>query len=152
MKGPLRVALLLAIAWVIMLTTHELGHIIGGKCCGGTLQSYDLLPWHLPYSNFEPDPYPLITLWSGPLLGVILPTAVSIIIRTSTTLFIASFCTLANGLYISTAWFSGERYLDTPKLLAAGASPASIASYCLPTIGIGYVVFRRNCIECYAAE
>ncbi len=26
--------------------THEIGHIIGGTCCGGSLKSADLFPWH----------------------------------------------------------------------------------------------------------
>ena len=60
--------------------------------------------------------------------------------------FIANFCVLANGSYIATAWFSGDRYLDTPKLLEHGASPIAIAVYCLLTIGGGYVGFRRSCI------
>jgi hypothetical protein len=54
-------------------------------------------------------------------------------------------CVLANGAYIATAWFSGDRYLDTPKLLEHGASPIAIVVYCLTTIGFGYVGFRRSC-------
>ena len=61
--------------------------------------------------------------------------------------FIANFCMLANGAYIATAWLSGDRYLDTPKLLEHGASPISVALYCLLTIGFGYVGFRRSCVS-----
>jgi len=65
--------------------------------------------------------------------------------------FIANFCVLANGAYIATAWFSGDRYLDTPKMLEHGASPFMIAVYCLLTIGFGYVGFRRSCVSALTA-
>jgi hypothetical protein len=60
--------------------------------------------------------------------------------------FIANFCLLANGSYLAAAWVSGDRYLDTPKLLEHGAHPISIAIYCLLTIGFGYIGLRRQCL------
>ena len=129
-----------------MTTVHELGHIICGLGFGGTLTETDLLPWHLPYSFFEPDPHPLVTLWGGPILGVLIPVALALVIRTNWMGFIANFCVLANGAYIAIAWASGDRHLDTPKLLEHGAHPISIALYCLLTIGFGYVGFRRQCV------
>jgi hypothetical protein len=141
-----RFLLLLVASWVVMTFTHEMGHIIGGTCCGGTLQSADLMPWRLPYSIFEPDPFPLVTLWAGLILGVLLPVAVAMIVNRDWMWFIANFCVLANGAYIAAAWLSGDRYLDTPKLLEHGASPISIAVYCVLTIGFGYLGFRRSCI------
>lgn len=129
-----------------MTVSHELGHIICGCACGGTLTDVDLRPWHLPYSFFEPDPHPLVTLWGGPILGVIFPVTVAFLIRTKWIWFVAYFCMLANGLYIATAWVSGDRFLDTPKMLEHGAHPISIAAYCFLTIGFGYVGFRRHCV------
>jgi hypothetical protein len=35
----------------LFLLTHELGHIVGGACCGGSLKSADLLPWHPPHTT-----------------------------------------------------------------------------------------------------
>lgn len=130
-----------------MTFTHELGHMIGGACCGGVLQSADLRPWRLPYSIFEPDPFPLVTLWAGLLIGVLAPVAVAMIVRRDGMWFIANFCVLANGAYIAVAWFSGDRFLDTPRLLEHGVSPFTIAAYCVLTIGFGYVGFRRSCIS-----
>ena len=146
-----RFVFLLAVSWTVMTVTHELGHILGGTCCGGTLQSADLVPWRLPYSHFEPDPRPLVTLWSGLLFGVLAPVAVAALVQREWMWFIANFCVLANGTYIATAWFSGERYLDTARLLEHGASPVAITAYCLLTIGYGYVGFRRSCLLALAA-
>lgn len=138
------VALLLA-SWVVMTFTHEIGHIIGGTCCGGTLRSADLWPWHLPYSLFDPDPFPLITLWAGLLTGVFVPVVLAVLIQREAMWFIAHFCVLANGTYIATGWIAGDRYLDTAKLIEHGASPVTIAIYCATTIICGYAGFRRAC-------
>ncbi len=141
----LRFVLLAVASWTVMAFTHEMGHIVAGWCCGGTLKTADLLPWHLPYSIFDPDPRPLVTLWCGPILGVVAPLGLAALVRRDWMWFISHFCTLANGAYIATAWFSGDRYLDTQQLLAHGASPITIGVYCLLTIGFGYAGFRRSC-------
>lgn len=146
-RRVLHFLLLLVASWCVMTISHECGHIVCGWLCGGTLQQADVLPWHLPYSVFDPDPRPLITAWGGPVLGVILPLAVALVVRRGWMWFIASFCLLANGSYLAAAWYTGERYLDTARLLEHGASPVSIAAYCVATVGAGYVGFRRQCIR-----
>lgn len=135
-----------------MTTTHELGHLVGGWCSGGKLQHVELRPWRLPHSHFAPDPYPLVTLWSGPLLGALSPFAMAAVLRRLWSWFVANFCVLANGVYLALAWLSGDRWLDTPRLLAEGASPIAIAAYCAATIWIGYVRFRRSVLEVFTTE
>ena len=143
-KRLLQLAALLILSWCVMTFTHESGHLVGGWLSGGRLRSVDLVPWHLPYSIFDPDPRPLVTLWSGPLLGVAIPWIAALLVQQRWTWFIAYFCLLANGVYLGSAWISGDRYLDTPSLLEHGASPLPIAIYCIMTIGFGYVGFRRE--------
>lgn len=128
-----------------MTFVHESGHIACGYACGGTLTDADLLPWHLPYSFFDPDPNPLVTVWGRPVFGVLALLTFAIIVPKLWAWFIASFCMLANGSYIAGSWLSGEPYLDTPKLLEHGAHPLLIAIYCLLTIGFGNTGFRRQC-------
>ena len=132
-----------------MTFTHEAGHILGGWCCGGTLTDADLLPWHLPYSIFQPDPHPLFTLWAGPVLGVLVPLVVAFTFRYNAFWFVTYFCMIANGAYLATAWITADRYLDTTKLLEHGAHPATIVVYCMVTIGLGYLGFRRKCIQIF---
>lgn len=129
-----------------MITAHELGHIAGGWIGGATLRQFDLAPWRLPYSLHQPDPHPLLTLWAGPILGVALPVALAAVIRLRWAWFVAYFCILANGVYLAVAWMAGDRFLDTPRLLAAGASPITIALFCSATISFGYTRFRGECI------
>ena len=130
-----------------MTLCHELGHLICGWACGGALQAAELRPWHMPYSIFEPDPYPLVTLWGGPCLGVVIPLCCAGLVRREWMWFIAYFCVLANGTYLATGWLSGDRYLDTQRLLAQNAHPLALVAYCLLTIGIGYIGFRQCCMR-----
>lgn len=133
-----------------MVFTHELGHVLCGWLCGGNLINADLRPWRLPYSIFDPDPFPLVTLWGGPIIGIGIPILSAIAVRTSWARFIAFFCVLANGLYLAIAWVNGGSYLDTSKLLEHGAHPTAIVIYCLVTIGSGYVGFRRESIRVFS--
>jgi hypothetical protein len=142
-----RFGLLLALSWCAMTFTHESGHVVGGWAGGGTLREAHLWPWELPYSTFDPDPRPLVTLWCGPLLGVAVPLAFAGIARRPWAWFVAHFCLLANGSYLAIAWATGDRLLDTPKMLEKGASTTLIAAYCVLAIGVGYVGFRRQCIR-----
>ena len=145
-------AALLAASWCVMTFVHESGHVLCGWIGGGKLQEADLTPWSLPYSRFEPDPHPLLTLWGGPVIGVLVPVIVAAVARQRWLWFIAYFCLLANGAYLAAAWISGERFLDTPRLLHHGAHPASIAAFCVATIVAGYYGFRMECVRLLSRE
>ena len=150
MRSPrqvFRFVLLLVASWCVMTVVHESGHVVCGWAGGGTLQEADITPWGLPHSRFDPDPMPLLTLWGGLVLGVLVPLAFAAVIRRRWSWFIAYFCLLANGSYIAIAWVTGESELDTTKLLRQGAHPITIGVYCAVTIGVGYIGFRRECIR-----
>ncbi|EMI45431.1 putative membrane protein [Rhodopirellula sp. SWK7] len=142
--------LMIVISWVVMTLTHETGHLIGGALSGATLTDCDLAPWRLPYCLHSPDPHPLVTLWAGPVLGVIVPFLAAMMLRVWWAWFIADFCLIANGIYLALAWVSGDRYLDTPRLLAAGTHPVFVFIFCALTIGFGYPRFRDRCMRVLA--
>ncbi|WP_146580826.1 hypothetical protein [Neorhodopirellula pilleata] len=135
-----------------MTFSHEIGHLIGGWCGGATLTGYSVSPWRLPFSLHNPDPNPMLTLWAGPVLGVTLPILAALLIRQSWCWFVADFCLLANGVYLALAWWAGDRFLDTPRMLAAGVAPISIITFCLATVALGYVRFRADCIHVLAID
>ena len=139
--------LLLVVSWSTMTVLHESGHLLAGWAGGGTLLSYDLRPWSLPYTVFNPDPAPLLTLWGGPVFGVLAPLIVAVVVRRDWAWLISDFCTLANGTYLALAWISGDPHLDTPRLIDAGASPIVIALFCVATISLGYARFRGDCVK-----
>ena len=78
-------------------------------------------------------------------LGALVLLAAASLVQRNWMWFIAYFCLLANGSYHAVAWWTGERHLDTPKLLHHGAHPAMIAVYCALTIAANYIGFRRQC-------
>ena len=123
----------LLIAWTVMVLTHELGHFIGGWASGATLTACDLAPWRLPYSIHHPDPHPKITLWGGPLIGVLVPLAMALLIRHRYVWFVADFCLISNGGYLALAFVSNERFLDTMRLLEAGTHRLTIVAFCVVT-------------------
>lgn len=142
-----RLVAILILSWCVMLMTHEVGHILGGWISGATLKDYDLRPWRLPYSIHDPDPRPLVTLWSGPIFGVVAPLAITIFTRRPTVRLVAYFCTIANGTYLAAAWISGDRFLDTTMMLDKGTHPIWIVLYCGATIPLGYLGLRKACID-----
>jgi len=147
---PLRAgkfAVMVLASWCVMIVAHELGHIIAGWAGGAVLIHAELRPWTLPHSHFAPNPHPLLTLWGGPILGVVFPVALAFASGKPWAWFIADFCLVANGSYIALAWVSGEPLLDTPRLLAQGAASWQILLFCISTIVPGYVRFRRRCIH-----
>ena len=143
---------MIAAAWCVFTTTHELGHVLGGWLGGGRLKSLELRPWRLPHSFHDPDPRPLLTLWAGPLLGVLLPTAMAAGVRRPWMTFVASFCLLANGTYLASGWVAGDSELDTTKLLAAGAGRLSLGAFCVATCVAGYAGCRRSLIAVWAGR
>jgi hypothetical protein len=141
---------LLSASWVVMTVTHELGHLVAGWVIGAKLVDYDLSPWRMPYSIHQPDPFPRVTIWGGPIFGVLVPLLLAAAIRNRATRFIADFCLIANGTYLAVSAFSSDPHLDTQRLLRAGERPLVIALYCLVTIGIGYFRFRNDCISVFS--
>ena len=132
------------LSWSLMLLFHEGGHLLGGFLSGAKLQDYDLVPWRLPYSIHSPDPHPLITLWSGPILGVLFPWMLYRVKKGELTDTVFSFCLLANGAYLLIGWIQEGTQLDTHRLLESGTSPFLILLYSCLTIIPGYIRLRER--------
>ncbi|MFO0976629.1 MAG: hypothetical protein U0996_09545 [Planctomycetaceae bacterium] len=135
---------LLCLAWCVMVMTHEAGHLVGGWCSGAVARDYDLRPWRLPYSIFEPDPHPLITLWSGPILGAALPLLIAVVIQRRSVAMVASFCLVANGLYLAIGLLTDDRWIDSQRLLEHGSSRWLIVLFSLACLLPGYPWLRSS--------
>jgi hypothetical protein len=134
-------------AWVVMTVTHELGHVVAGVVGGARLTELEVRPWHLPHSILVNDHYPLLTLWAGPVLGCAIPLMVASITGRPACKFVAWFCLVANATYLLLGYFSGDAHLDSTKMLRAGARPLELLGATLVALPIGYVKFRKACVE-----
>ena len=135
-----------------MTVTHELGHVISGVLGGAQLESLEIRPWHLPHSSLLNDNHPLLTLWAGPILGCAAPLLVASIIRRPACTFVAWFCVVANATYLLLGYYSGDGELDSAKMIRAGARPVELLGAVTVTLPIGYLGFRKACIDLIKAD
>lgn len=117
---------LIAGSWLGMQAVHELGHAVTAWVTGGDVERVVLLPWSISRTDVAPNPQPLVVVWGGPLLGVVIPLLTWGIVSWSrlavapTMRFFAGFCLVANGLYLGVGSL-GEGIGDAGDLLRLGA-------------------------------
>jgi hypothetical protein len=96
----------LPLCWLGMMAVHELGHVLGAVASGGTVERVVLHPLAISRTDVSPNPRPLVVVWSGPLIGVLLPLTLFVIAKFSRfhwaylVQFFAGFCLIANGAYL----------------------------------------------------
>lgn len=77
MKGRLPQVLLvvstLALCWLGMQVVHEVGHILAAWDGGERVERVVLQPLTISRTDASHDRHPLLVVWGGPLVGVILP-------------------------------------------------------------------------------
>lgn len=95
-----------------MQAVHEFGHILGAFATGGRVTAVVLHPLSISRTDVQPNPHPLLVVWAGPILGVLIPlilwlAAVLIRLREAFVLrFFAGFCLIANGAYLALGSFN----------------------------------------------
>lgn len=65
----------LPLCWLGMMAVHELGHVLVVLATGGTITAVVLHPLTISRTDVSINPRPLLVVWAGPLLGVLLPPA-----------------------------------------------------------------------------
>lgn len=109
----LLIATFLPFCWLAMMAVHEFGHVVAAWSSGGTVTHVVLHPLAISRTDVEPNPHPLVVVWSGPLVGVAAPlviwaAAAAARVRLAfMTRFFAGFCLIANGAYIGGGSFAG---------------------------------------------
>jgi len=128
-------------SWLGMQAVHELGHVIGAWVTGGEVARVVLHPLTISRTDLAHNPHPLIVVWAGPILGVLLPLALwglatamktpgAFVLR-----FFAGFCLVANGLYIGVG--SLARIGDCGEMLRHGSPPWQLWLFGLATAPVG---------------
>lgn len=139
---------ILTICWIAMMSIHELGHVIGAVVSGGKVQCVVLHPLSISRTDVAPNPHPGVVVWSGPILGCVLPlllwtfffqkrqTVVATIVR-----FYCGFCLIANGAYIGVGSF--DQVGDCKQMLQSGSPPWTLILFGLVTVPCGFAIWHR---------
>ena len=115
----------LLLSWLLMQIVHEFGHIVGAISSGGRVERAVLYPLTISRTDVQPNPHPLIVVWSGPLIGVLLPLLIwvaALVVKMPESFllrFFAGFCLIANGAYIGVGSFS--KIGDCAEMLRHGS-------------------------------
>jgi hypothetical protein len=133
-------------AWLGMQAVHELGHVVGAWLTGGNVERVVLHPLAISRTDVAPNPEPLVVVWAGPIVGVLLPLAFWGIVAAAgwrgawAARFFAGFCLLANGLYIGIGSFEGIG--DAGDMLAAGSPDWTLWLFGLVTAPLGLALWN----------
>jgi hypothetical protein len=135
-----------ASAWLGMQAVHELGHVVGAWLTGGDVERVVIHPLAISRTDVAPNPEPLVVVWAGPIIGVLLPLAAWGIFDAARSpgawaaRFFAGFCLLANGLYIGIGSFDGVG--DAGDMLRAGSPIWSLWLFGLVAAPLGLALWN----------
>ena len=133
-------------SWLGMQAVHEFGHVIGAWATGGTVERVVLQPLELSRTDVYPNPSPLVVVWAGPILGVLIPLAALTLawVAKAPALylfrFFAGFCLIANGVYISAGAFVG--IADAGVMLQHGSPRIVLVLFGLMTLPFGLLLWN----------
>lgn len=129
-------------SWLGMQAAHELGHVIGAFLTGGEVARVVLNPLTISRTEMIGNPHPLVVVWAGPLLGVMLPLILWALLAATrvpgafVARFFAGFCLIANGAYIGVGSFLGTG--DCGKMLRQGSSIWALRAFGAITVPVGF--------------
>ena len=113
-------------SWLGMQAAHEAGHVLGALLTGGEIATVVLHPLTISHTELIDNPHPLVVVWAGPLVGLLLPLilwgllAVTEVPGAFVARFFAGFCMIANGAYLGVGSFLAAG--DCGEMLRHGSS------------------------------
>lgn len=137
-----------SLSWLFMQVVHELGHISAAWITGGTIALIDLHPLHISHTLVSPNPQPVIVIWAGPLVGILLPVALYLGLRKSFQnkihfiRFFAGFCLIANGAYLGSAAI--EAVGDARDLMIANVPIYLPIAFATLTVPSGFLLWNHQ--------
>jgi hypothetical protein len=143
----LLIASTLILCWLGMQAVHELGHVLGAWGGGETVSKVVLHPLVISRTDASHDRHPLLVVWSGPILGSLLPLAVLGITRLLRSglfylfQFFAGFCLVANGGYVGVGSFGGVG--DAGELMRYEAPRWALIAFGLVCVPLGLCLWNR---------
>lgn len=136
----------LPLCWLWMMAVHELGHVIGLMTTGGTVEKVVLHPLAISRTDAAMNPHPLVVVWAGPVIGVLLPLVLTTIAAVTRfrwaylLRFFSGFCLIANGCYIGVGSF--ESVGDAGDMLRNGSPIWMLWLFGLLTVPVGLYLWN----------
>ena len=142
------IASIFVASWMGMQAVHELGHVLGAWVTGGKVAKVVWHPLTISRTDLSYNPKPLLVVWAGPVVGVLLPLASwglaagrgwrgAFVNR-----FFAGFCMIANGAYIGFGSFDGIG--DCGTMLRNGSPIWSLWLFGAITMPVGLWLWHRQ--------
>jgi hypothetical protein len=144
----LLIASTLLVSWLGMQAVHEFGHVLGAWLTGGDVARVVLHPLTISRTDLAHNPQPLIVVWLGPVVGVLLPLAmwfVAALVRMPGAFllrFFAGFCLIGNGAYIGVGSFDGIG--DCGAMLRHGSALGQLWLFGVVTVPCGLALWHRQ--------
>ncbi len=138
-------------SWLGMQAIHEFGHVVGAWLTGGSVAQVVLSPLTISRTDLAQNPKPLIVVWMGPVLGVIIPLILWLLGKwiklpgVYVLRFFAGFCLIANGLYIGVGTF--DRVGDCGVMLQHGSSEWQLWLFGALTAPVGLWLWHQQGIH-----
>jgi hypothetical protein len=138
-------------SWLAMQVVHEFGHVLGAWISGARVVRVVLYPLTISRTDLGVMPHPLLVVWAGPVIGVVLPLvcwAMATRLRFSGSFvlrFFAGFCCMANGLYIGLGSF--EAVGDCGEMLRQGSSRWQLWLFGAVVTPLGFLLWHRQGIH-----
>jgi Peptidase M50B-like len=133
-------------SWLGMQAVHEMGHVLGARLTGGEVARVVLYPLTISRTDLARNPNPLVVVWAGPVIGVLLPLAlwaIAGVVRLPGAFllrFFAGFCLVANGAYIGLGSFRGIG--DCGEMLRHGSPRWVLWLFGAATLPIGLLLWH----------
>ena len=135
-------------SWLGMQAVHEFGHVLGAWLTGGVVAKVVLNPLTISRTDLAHNPRPLIVVWAGPVVGILLPLvawAIAAGLRMPGAFllrFFAGFCLIANGAYIAGGSF--DRIGDCGEMLRHGAELWQLWLFGVVCVPVGLWLWHRQ--------
>lgn len=147
MNQVILIASFLPFCWLAFMAFHELGHVMAAWMTGGTIGQVILHPLAISRTDVSPNPNPLVTVWAGPIVGILLPLLVwgvfwKFKIRGDyLARFFAGFCLIANGAYIGIGSF--ENIGDAGDMMRYGTPIWLLWLFGILTVPLGFLAWHK---------
>jgi len=142
----LLIATSIPLCWLLMQAVHELGHVAATVATGGTVEQVVLHPLTISRTDTSGSSHPLLVVWAGPAVGVIVPLMLLAVFKAAKlkwdylVQFFTGSCLIANGAYLGVGSF--QRIGDAGDLLRQGSPIWALWLFGIVTLPLGLYLWN----------